>query len=53
MADLPHNTTRTIYLCDDGQDPDKEGLCGALGEDVVYVTGRKRLAGGWGMHSRS
>jgi cellulose synthase/poly-beta-1,6-N-acetylglucosamine synthase-like glycosyltransferase len=27
MADLPHTTTRTVYLCDDGKDPQKEYLC--------------------------
>ena len=44
-ADLPHNTTRTIYLCDDGSDPAKEQLTQKLGPDVVYVTGRIREKG--------
>ncbi len=44
-ADVPHNTTRTIYLCDDGADPTKEVLAQKLGQDVVYVTGRVREKG--------
>lgn len=44
-ADLPDNTTRTIYLCDDGADPDKMDLCHELGNEVVYVTGRPKEKG--------
>jgi hypothetical protein len=46
-ADMPHNSTRTIYVCDDGADPIKEQLAAKLGNDVVYVTGRVREKGGW------
>lgn len=44
-ADLPDNTTRTIYLCDDGADPNKMDLCHELGPDVMYVTGRPKEKG--------
>jgi endoglucanase len=45
-ADFPHNTTRTVYLCDDGQDPLKREFASRV-SDVVYVTGRYREKGGW------
>ncbi len=44
-ADLPWNTTRTVYLCDDGNDPVKRELCEKLGPEVVYITGRVRQKG--------
>lgn len=34
--------SRTIYLLDDGKDPKKRKWCDKLGDDVVYVSGRKR-----------
>ena len=36
---------RTIYLCDDGKDPKKRKWVDSLGQDVVYVSGRKRPPG--------
>lgn len=46
-ADLPPGTTRTVYMCDDGKDPEKRAWALEL-EDrgLVYVTGRKRIEGG-------
>ena len=44
-ADLPWNTTRTVYLCDDGNDPTKRELAEKLGPEVVYITGRMRQKG--------
>ena len=43
-AILPENVARTIYLCDDGKDPEKRAWVGSLGADVVYVSGRFRKA---------
>ncbi|KAL6757888.1 nucleotide-diphospho-sugar transferase [Haematococcus lacustris] len=42
---LPAYTRRTIYLCDDGKDPEKQALVARMGPDVIYVTGRKRKHG--------
>lgn len=36
--------SRTVYLLDDGKDPKKRKWCDKLGDDVVYVSGRKRPA---------
>ncbi len=36
--------SRTVYLLDDGKDPKKRRWCDKLGDDVVYVSGRKRPA---------
>ena len=36
---------RTIYLCDDGKDPKKRKWVDSLGQDVVYVSGRRRPPG--------
>ncbi|KAG1672206.1 hypothetical protein FOA52_002907 [Chlamydomonas sp. UWO 241] len=47
-ADLPAMTRRTVYLCDDGKDPEKQSFVEGLrlsGEDIVYVTGRIRKKG--------
>ncbi len=47
-ADLPALTRRTVYLCDDGKDPEKRAFIEGLrlsGEDVVYVSGRVRKVG--------
>lgn len=44
-ADLPAGCARTIYLCDDGKDPDKRAWIATLGPDVVYVSGRIRKKG--------
>jgi hypothetical protein len=41
-APLPADTRRTVYLCDDGNDPNKAAMISRLGKDCVYVTGRKR-----------
>jgi endoglucanase len=48
-ADLPPGARRTVYLCDDGNSPDKRAWINTKeddGEDVQYVTGRVRLKGG-------
>ncbi|BDA41271.1 Cellulose synthase 1 [Coccomyxa sp. Obi] len=44
-APLPGGCSRTVYLCDDGKDPDKRAWIGTLGPDVVYVSGRFRKNG--------
>lgn len=41
-ADLPFMTKRTLYLCDDGNDPAKREMIERMGPDCVYVTGRVR-----------
>jgi membrane glycosyltransferase len=41
-APLPADARRTVYLCDDGNDPNKAAMIARLGKDCVYVTGRKR-----------
>lgn len=41
-ADLPFMTKRTLYLCDDGNDPAKREMVERMGPDCVYVTGRVR-----------
>ncbi len=45
-ATMPDGCSRTIYLCDDGKDPKKRKWVDSLGPEVVYVSGRKRPAGG-------
>ena len=45
-ATLPGGCQRTSYLCDDGKDPKKRKWVDSLGPEVVYVSGRKRPAGG-------
>lgn len=57
-AALPAGCARTVYLLDDGRDPKKRKWVDALADPaIVYVSGRKRLAGemngewrvwGWG-----
>jgi hypothetical protein len=47
-ADFPHNTSRTVYVCDDGNDPMKRDFCKTV-SDVVYLTGRYREKGGQAM----
>lgn len=44
-SDLPFNTTRAVYLCDDSCDPEKEYVCSQLGPEVYYVSGRKQVKG--------
>lgn len=44
-AILPEGVARTIYLCDDGKDPEKRAWVNSLGPDVVYVSGRYRKKG--------
>ena len=45
-ASLPPNCRRTVYLCDDGKDPDKRRFVRSLGlSNAVYVSGRKRAKG--------
>ena len=44
-AILPEGVLRTIYLCDDGKDPEKRAWVNLLGPDVVYVSGRYRKKG--------
>ena len=39
---LPHGCHRTVYVCDDGQDPKLRRFCRAMGPSVVYVSGRRR-----------
>ncbi len=44
-APVPFGCRKTLYLCDDGKDPDKRAFCKALkgsGHAVVYVSGRVR-----------
>jgi hypothetical protein len=43
-ADLPPGAQRTIYLCDDGKDKDKEAFISKLGSKAVYVSGERRRA---------
>lgn len=45
-ASLPPGVKRTVYLCDDGKDKEKERLVDGLGPDVMYITGQGR-GGGW------
>ena len=39
---LPEGCHRTVYVCDDGQDPKLRRFCRAMGPSVVYVSGRRR-----------
>jgi cellulose synthase/poly-beta-1,6-N-acetylglucosamine synthase-like glycosyltransferase len=44
-APLPKDTLRTVYLCDDGKDPQKEEMIRELNAEwgcLEYVSGRKR-----------
>lgn len=41
-AYLPARTKRTLYLCDDGNDPKKKLMLEQFGRDCVYITGRTR-----------
>ena len=42
-ADLPAGTTRTVYMCDDGNDPEKRAWAETLaGRGLVYVSGREK-----------
>jgi hypothetical protein len=34
-ADLPPGVQRTLYLCDDGKDPDKKNYISRLGNQAV------------------
>ena len=45
-ADLPPDSTCTVWLLDDGNDPDKRAWVEGLADQGVrYITGRKRPAG--------
>ncbi|KAK9904260.1 hypothetical protein WJX75_007984 [Coccomyxa subellipsoidea] len=44
-ARLPAGCDLTIYLCDDGKDPQKRKWCEQMGPDIVYVSGRIRKSG--------
>ena len=45
-ADMPPDSTCTVWLLDDGNDPNKRAWVEGLGDDCVrYITGRKRPAG--------
>ncbi len=45
-ADLPAGTARTVYLCDDGNDPEKRAWAETLaGRGLVYVSGREKQHG--------
>ena len=44
-AILPSGCTRTIYLCDDGKDNEKQEYIRSLGAGYVYVSGRTRAKG--------
>lgn len=44
-AELPRGCHRTLYLCDDGKDPEKRKWIESLGPDYVYVSGRSRPKG--------
>ena len=41
-AVLPTGVQRTIYLCDDGKDPEKRAWMDSMGPNFVYVSGRNR-----------
>lgn len=45
QADLPAGCQRTLYLCDDGNNPEKAAFVRKLGPQAVYVTGRNRQPG--------
>ena len=46
-ADLPAGTSRTVYMCDDGNDPEKRAWAETLaGRGLVYVSGREKHPGG-------
>ena len=44
-AVLPTGVQRTIYLCDDGKDPQKRAWMDSMGPSFVYVSGRARPKG--------
>lgn len=44
-AILPYGCSRTIYLCDDGKDNEKQEWIKSLGKGFVYVSGRTRAKG--------
>ena len=41
----PYGCSKTIYLCDDGKDREKQEWMKALGPGYVYVSGRTRAKG--------
>lgn len=45
-ASMPPNCRRTVYLLDDGRDPDKRRFIRSMGlPNAVYISGRKRSKG--------
>ena len=45
-ADMPPDSTCTVWLLDDGNDPNKRAWVEGLGDECVrYITGRKRPSG--------
>jgi endoglucanase len=45
-APLPEGCQKSIYLCDDGKDPEKKKFCHSLNRsNVIYVSGRDRKKG--------
>lgn len=45
-ASMPVNCRRTVYLLDDGKDPEKRQFVRSLGlSNAVYISGRKRAKG--------
>jgi len=44
-APLPFGCSKTIYLCDDGKDREKQEWMKSLGHGYVYVSGRTRAKG--------
>lgn len=44
-APIPRGCSKTIYLCDDGKDREKQAWIKSLGPGYVYVSGRTRPKG--------
>lgn len=44
-APIPYGCSKTIYLCDDGKDREKQAWMKSLGSGYVYVSGRTRPMG--------
>lgn len=44
-APVPRGCLKTIYLCDDGKDREKQEWMKSLGQGYVYVSGRTRPQG--------
>jgi endoglucanase len=42
---VPFGCSKTIYLCDDGKDKEKQEWMKSMGHGYVYVSGRTRAKG--------